>query len=445
MAVLYWRGNGSTGGTGGDWNTAVNWYTPFVQGVTGGSSFTVLIPAGRTPWANDIVNIHNVLPYPITGTTTAFTPILANCVTGGMAVTGLTYNWVGAASGVSYGPLASLNVNIETEPATGYTYTHFSFNPANSIALFWKNASSYLQNMSWMTGSSASPLYWTMGFYGVLNGGFTASNHNIINTHVSGSTSDANYSYNRIDLSLKGKLGKSYVTQSQNSYFGDITVASSSTVNTMEVRGQPNLVLLPIGTTCSVLWIQPSNLIAGITTKIQVECTVGLTTNEFSSASTNNYGSFQGIKFNKSSPYVEGANPYSVFIGYPLGSTASSSGSVLYYNIWEENVSNIRGGEANIQIQGSCFINDMLLEDSAMMISSECNADDTIKIKKGELRGLSSLDLRKPIPFDGFTLGVPMILGSFAATSAGQTGAVGVLLSSRDCTFIPHPSSTISF
>ena len=134
---------------------------------------------------------------------------------------------------------------------------------------------------------------------------------------------------------------------------------------------------------------------------------------------------------------------YQINIGFPSGSTAAST--TLHYNLWEENITNIRGGEANIGIVGSCFINDMLLEDSKVYITNTNTGDEVVKIKKGELRGFSILSLEKSMPTTGFTLGVPTILGEFAAANRGQTGAEGLLLSSRDCQFIPHPLTTVSF
>ena len=464
MAVLIWRGT-TAGVTGSnDWNTGVNWLTPVIVNGTGGVPTTTKLQyAGRSPWANDDVYIYNVLPYPIVGSSVSNTPILANCSTGGMAVTGLTYYWTstGVTQGItSTGPLNSLTVAVSGKPAAGYAYQKFSWNEENSIPLFWKNGTQYLINdYSWMTDLSQ---YWTTNFYGVLNGGFTAGIHNTVSSVIkysgAGITAEApgipSFSMNRFNVGLSGKIGKWSMPEFLETYqdqasgygywFGDINVSANTTVNSMHIRGQPNSVYMPLGTTCEVLQIQPLNHYSLVTT-VAAYANIGVTTNRYSSASSNDYNAFKGIRFNKSYPYTVGGLSYSVFIGNPIGSTLSGSGAApVYYNIWEDNVSNIVGGEAQISVQGSCFINDMLLEDSSMSISTNSNSEDSMVIKGGELRGFSSIDLRKWLPSSGYTVGVPMILGA-VARAAGNTGAAGLTLSSRDATFIPHPNTTISF
>ena len=452
MAILYWRGSAAY--NGGDWNVAANWYTPYLFGATGSAPVTVLIPAGRTPYANDSVRILNVLPFPITGTTTSNTPILANCSTGGMSnlasAGGLTYNWAGAPAGVSYGPLASLQIGISAAPAAGYTYTHFTFNPDGSIPLFWTSASEILTvDDSWMPGTESTNSYWTSKLYGVLNPGYGATGHNLVNSFIHGlPANDPNY-FNKLDLSLKGKIGK-FNIPANTFFYGDVTVEPNTTVNVMEIRGEPTTVHIPTGCTCSSLVIQTEKYFGYVfPTSIQVQCSVGITANEYSTASANDYSAtnFLGIK-HRGFEFADYLSTI-VHIGYPIGSTAATgSPNTLYYNLWEEDVSNdsISGAQTTLfKVQGSCFINDMVFEDGKFEISSECNSDDTLRIKKGEFRGFSVLDLRKEIVPDGRTLGVPTILGAFAAANRGQTGAEGVLLSSRYAEFYPHPNTTISF
>ena len=450
MAILYWRG--SAADNGGDWNVAANWYTPYIFGATGSATSTVLIPAGRTPYAYDSVKILNALPFPIKGSVVSNTPILANCSTGGMAFVpgfGLTYYWVGAPAGASYGPLASLEIGISAAPAAGYKYTHFTFNPDGSIPLFWKNASEILTpNDAWMSGTESSNAYWTSKLYGVLNPGYGATAHNKVVSSVHFASDDFNY-FNKLDLSLKGKIGKFEIPDLVY-FYGDVTVAPDTTVNVMEIRGTPTNVLIPLGCTCSSLVIQTRNDGFGFNTNIQVQCSVGITTNEYSSASANNYNdnTFQGIKHRSN----EGEFLATVVhIGYPIGSTAiDGSPTTLYYNLWEENPrtdGSFAQATTRFTVQGSCFINDMLFEGGRFDISEQCNPIDPIRIKKGELRGFSVLDLRKNVDLniEGFTAGLPTILGPFAAANRGQTGAEGVLVSSVYADFFPHPFTTTSF
>lgn len=458
MAILYWRGSAAY--NGGDWNVAANWYTPYIFGATGSAPITVLIPAGRTPYANDSVKILNALPFPITGTVVSNTPILANCSTGGMSnlasAGGLTYNWAGAPAGASYGPLASLEIGISAAPAAGYTYTHFTFNPDGSIPLFWKNASEVLTvDESWMPGTASTNSYWTSKLYGILNPGYGATAHNKVDSFVYGFSPDLNNLnyYNKLDLSLKGKIGKFQIPPSLSSghfFYGDVTVEPNTTVNVMEIRGEPTNVLIPTGCTCSSLVIETEALFGGdFTTNIHVQCSVGITTNQYSSASANDYGpnNFLGIKHRDYEGSQYGSTV--VNIGYPIGSTApTGSPTTLYYNLWEDtNSLEVGGSQSTVfRVQGSCFINDMVFEYGRFEISPQCNPIDPLIIKKGELRGFSVLDLRKTIEYvDGFTLGVPTILGPFAAANRGQTGAEGVLISSRYADFFPHFSTTISF
>lgn len=457
MAVLYWLGN-TAGDSGGDWNTAENWVTPQIIGGTGGNPhFTQLIPSGRSPWAGDSVYINNVLPYPVQGYSTVnLAPIMANCVTGGMSVVGTTYYWVsaGSTSGLTAtGPLFNLNVGVIGYPAQDYAYDKFSFNSGVSMPLFWQYSSLELIDDTWML---TNPDYWTVGYKGIVNAGYTASSYNQISSVVSYNTnSTANFSKHRWNVTLSGKIGKwttpefvtSTVTQPDGYgyWFGDVNVAAATTVNAFEIKGQPGSVYFALGSTCDNMSINLLNHTVGITTAIIINCTVGSTTNDRSASSANNYQNFKGIKFNKTQPPSTTAGSYKIYIGNPIGTTASSlSTTPLYYNLWEDNTSNVSGGEADIVIQGACFINDMLLEDSRMSILSDSNTQDTINIKSGTLRGQSRLDLRRPSTgFYGLTASVPLVLGS-SALAYGWTGAAGLKIQSSTCTFIPHPNSTIS-
>lgn len=448
MANLYWRG--STGASGGDWNTSENWYVPVLSGTAGQQTYK-LSPAGRTPFGSDNVYILNSSPFQIVGNTgPIYQPILANCSTGGMQLSGATYNWV--SNGITLsgttgtGSLNILEVSVKNSYATGYTYTQFAFNEDNIIPLFSKYSQlSIYQNTATETWMPLDVTF-TMNFHGVANS-FNSSLHNIIQSFNSKDilVNSENRKQNTI---LTGKIGKwqnmiLYPGATAMGYwFGSLAVASNSTVTTMEIRGQPTVVQIPLGTTCSTLIIEPINEHAGITTDIYVGCSIGRTTSKTLSgvSSANDYTAnvFNGIKFAKTSPYRIGAPNYSIFIGNPTGNTGSVA-SPLFYNIWENDVSNIIGGQADIQIQGSCFINDILLEDSSLRISSLLDAEDTVEIKKGEIRGFSSIDLRKEMP-DGQTLSVPQVYGN----QSGITGS-GLLISSPDATFIPHHNTTVSF
>ena len=457
MAVLYWLGN-TAGDSGGDWNTAENWVTPQIIGGTGGNAHsTQLIPSGRSPWAGDSVYINNVLPYPVQGYSTVnLAPIMANCVTGGMSVVGTTYYWVsaGSTSGLTAtGPLFNLNVGVIGYPAQDYAYSKFSFNSDVSMPLFWQYSSLELVDDTWML---TNPEYWTVGYKGIVNGGYTASSYNQISSVVSYNiNSTAKFSKHRWNVTLSGKIGKwttpDFVTSTATQpdgygyWFGDITVAAATTINTFEIKGQPGSVYFPLGSTCDNMSINLLNHTVGITTAIIINCTVGSTTNDRSASSANNYQNFKGIKFNKTQPPSTSAASYKIYIGNPVGTTGSSlSTTPLYYNLWEDNSSNVAGGEADIVIQGACFINDMLLEDSRMSILSNSNTQDTIIIKSATLRGQSSLDLRRSSTgFYGLTASVPLILGG-SALAYGWTGAAGLKIESSTCTFIPHPNSTIS-
>ena len=465
MANLYWIG--STGASGGDWNTSENWYVPVLSGTAGQQTYK-LSPAGRTPFGSDNVYIKNSNIFQIVGNTGPICqPILANCSTGGMQLSGATYNWVNngiTLSGTTgTGPLNFLDVSVDAPYASGYTYATFAFNENNTISLFWKQATSEvhqnLETLTWMP----TDITFTMNFHGVANS-FNASLHNnIISYHSIISQVQSQSSSNRKqDTILKGKIGKwknnalflpgstASTAFGDGFWFGSLAVASNSTVTTMEIRGQPTVVEIPLGTTCSTLIIEPINQHAGITTDIYVGCSIGRTTSKTLSgvSSANDYTAnvFNGIKFAKTAPYTIDSPNYSIFIGNPTGNTGSIA-SPLFYNIWENDVSNIIGGQADIQIQGSCFINDILLEDSSLKISSLMDLEDTVEIKKGEIRGFSSIDLRKEMP-DGQTLSVPQVYGNQSAPPyivAGITGAAGLLISSPDATFIPHHNTTVSF
>jgi hypothetical protein len=377
-----------------------------------------------------------------------------------MQLSGNTYNWV--SNGVTLsgttgtGPLNILEVSVKNSYATGYTYTQFAFNENNIIPLFSKYSQlSIYQNTAtetWMP----SDITFTMNFHGVANS-FNSSLHNIIQAFNSKDVLVGSFSQNRKqDTILKGKIGKwenliLYPGATGMGYwFGSLAVASNTTVTTMEIRGQPTVVEIPLGTTCSTLIIEPLNHYSGIPTDIYVGCSIGRTTSKTLSgvSSANDYTAnlFNGIKFTKTAPYTLDAPNYSIFIGNPTGNTGSVA-SPLFYNIWENDVSNIMGGRADIQIQGSCFINDILLEDSSLKISSLMDVEDTTEIKKGEIRGFSSIDLRKEMP-QGQTFSVPQVYGNQSAPPyivAGITGAAGLFISSPDATFIPHPNTTVSF
>ena len=448
MANLYWIG--STGASGGDWNTSENWYVPILSGTAGQKTYK-LAPAGRTPFGSDNVYVLNSSPFQIVGNTgPIYQPILANCSTGGMQLSGATYNWV--SNGVTLsgttgtGSLNILEVSVKNSYAAGYTYTQFALNENNIIPLFSKYSQlSIYQNTAtetWMP----SDITFTMNFHGVANS-FNSSSHNIIQSFHSKDTSIGSPQNRKQDTILKGEIGKwenlvLYPGSTMGYWFGFLAVALNTTVTTMEIRGQPTVVEIPLGTTCSTLIIESLNHYSGITTDIYVGCNIGRTTSKTLSgvSSANNYTAnvFNGIKFAKTSPYTIDSPNYNIFIGNPTGNTGSIA-SPLFYNIWENDVSNIIGGQADIQIQGSCFINDILLEDSSLRISSLLDAEDTIEIKKGEIRGFSSIDLRKEMP-DGQTLSVPQVYGN----QSGITGS-GLLISSPDATFIPHHNTTVSF
>ena len=114
MANLYWRGG--TGASGGDWNYDSNWTVSYTYPAPISSVY--LIPAGRSPVAGDNVFVWNAHTLPVSSsasgfglTLSAFSPILGNCVTGGMELAdGITYWWKGSeafGSGKTHGATAT--------------------------------------------------------------------------------------------------------------------------------------------------------------------------------------------------------------------------------------------------------------------------------------------------------------------------------------------------
>jgi len=475
MANLFWRG--STGVSASDWNTASNWYVVVDTGGTGGVPFeTKLTVSTRSPVGQDSVYVWDSLPFAVVGasgiTTGALpnSPILANCLSGGMTLSGSTYWWLaaGTSSGVTgTNPLEYLNVVVGNPMCTGASYGKFVFN-SEKMPLFFKQAAVQLlhaPSRSDMnpgnTGATASNS-WRMCFNGVINSGYTLAENNVIIPDVdfaeTNSTAVNTWGQNRIDLEFGGKIGRLEVEPwnkvvpaegmttilPQGIFFGSVAADPFTTVESVIIRGQPQYVNLPIGTTCNSLLIEPLNFVSGITTDIYVQCTIGATTNAYSSASGNNYSYlFKGIRFQKSLPISVTASNYNIFIGTP--SVLSANPASLYYNLWENNISNVLGGAANIVARGPVFINDVLLEDSVLKISPNARSTDSFIIKQAEVRGNSVIDLRKTISIiPGVSASIPMVLGA-AALAAGHTGAKGLLYSSALATFINHPDSTVSF
>ena len=259
MANLYWIG--STGASGGDWNTSENWYVPILSGTAGQKTYK-LAPAGRTPFGSDNVYVLNSSPFQIVGNTgPIYQPILANCSTGGMQLSGATYNWV--SNGVTLsgttgtGSLNMLEVSVKNSYAAGYTYTQFAFDENNIIPLFSKYSQlSIYQNTAtetWMP----SDITFTMNFHGVANS-FNSSSHNIIQSFHSKDTSIGSPQNRKQDTILKGKIGKwenlvLYPGSTMGYWFGFLAVALNTTVTTMEIRGQPTVVEIPLGTTTGSL------------------------------------------------------------------------------------------------------------------------------------------------------------------------------------------------
>ena len=472
MANLFWRG--STGISASDWNTASNWYVVVDTGGTGGVPFeSKLAVSTRSPVGQDSVYVWDSLPLAVVGATGITTgalpnsPILANCLSGGMTLSGDTYWWV--AAGTSSGttgtnPLEYLNVVVGNPMCAGASYGKFVFN-SEKMPLFFKQAAVQLlhsPSRSDMNPGSTGSNSWRICFNGVLNGGYTLAENNIIIPDVdfaeTSSTAVSTWGRNKIDLEFGGKIGRVEVepwnkvipvvgmttTLPQGIFFGSISADPSTTVESVIIRGQPQYVNLPLGTTCNSLLVAPLNSVPGITTDIYVQCTIGVTTNAYSSASSNDYSYlFKGIRFQKSLPISVTASNYNIFIGNPSALTINPT--VSYYNLWENNISNILGGAANIIARGPVFINDVLLEDSVLKISSTTRSVDSFVIKQAEVRGNSVIDLRKTISMiPGVSASIPMVLGA-AALAAGYTGAKGLLYSSTLATFINHPDSTVSF
>ena len=471
MANLFWRG--STGVSASDWNTASNWYVVVDTGGTGGVPFeNKLAVSTRSPVGQDSVYVWDSLPLAVVGATGITTgalpgsPILANCLSGGMTLSGLTYWWPGAgtssgATGTS--PLEYLNVVVGNPMCAGASYGKFVFN-SEKMPLFFKQAAVQLlhaPSRSDMNPGSTASNSWQMCFNGVLNGGYTLAENNIIIPDVdfveTTSTAVSTWGRNRIDLEFGGKIGRVEIepwnaivpvadmttTLPQGIFFGSIAADPFTTVESVIIRGQPQYVNLPLGTTCNSLLVAPLNSVSGITTDIYVQCTIGATTNSYSTASGNDYSYlFKGIRFQKSLPISVTASNYNIFIGNPSALTINPT--VSYYNLWENNISNILGGAANIIARGPVFINDVLLEDSVLKISPNTRSVDSFVVKQAEVRGNSVIDLRKTISIiPGVSASIPMVLGA-AAAAAGYTGAKGLLYSSALATFINHPDSTVS-
>lgn len=475
MANLFWRG--STGVSASDWNTASNWYIVVDTGGTGGVPFeTKLGVSIRSPVGQDSVYVWDSLPFAVVGVTGITTgalpgsPILANCLSGGMTLSGVTYWWpaAGTSSGATgTNPLEYLNVVVGNPMCVGASYGKFVFN-SEKMPLFFKQASVQLlhapsrSDMNPGSTGSASSNSWRMCFNGVLNGGYTLAENNIIIPSVhfteTSSTAVSTWGQNKIALEFGGKIGRVEIepwnkvvpvvdmttTRPKGMFFGSIVGDISTTTDKIVIRGQPDYINLPAGTTCNYLLAEPLNCVAGITTNIYVNCMIGVTSNTHSTASENIYSNlFKGIKFQKSLPISVSGNKYNIFIGTPSG--VSINLAPMHYNLWENNISNIKGGEANIIARGSVFINDVLLEDSCLKISSEIISTNSFVIKKAEIRGNSVIDLRKTIStMPGISSSIPMILGK-QALIAGHTGAKGLLYSSTLATFINHPNTTVSF
>lgn len=479
MASLYWRG--TTGSSGDNWNYAPNWYKLVSVGGTGGVPWSQkLTPSGRSPYGGDTVYIKDSLSYLIVGATlpeagsVMNSQILSNCSRGGMSLAGTTYWWEGAgtsAGATATGPLNELYVSVGAPIVGLCAATKFSFN-SEKMPLFWRFGDVAIDlNNHGRTDMSIGLQYFDVNFKGVLNGGYAAAAHNLLSTRTYAQNPMTQaainaWGNNRLAIGLIGKLGRCWIpgwggiipsTSGGPSgpsefglFFGSIVADSNTTINTLEIHGQPDFIHLPSGTTCEKVVIEPSNTVAGITTNILIECSVAETTTAYSATSENDYLDFKGIKFCKSIPIQSTASKYIINIGDFPGNTGAEQPTQVpvYYNLWETDISNIMGGAADIVTYGSIFINDIVLEDSSLRISETSTMLHSFNIKKGEIKGNSTIDLRKYIPSQGATggatFGVPVVLGARAA-AYGHTGAKGILISSRDATFITHPNTTISF
>ena len=108
-----------------------------------------------------------------------------------------------------------------------------------------------------------------------------------------------------------------------------------------------------------------------------------------------------------------------------------------YFNIQEIDVANTYNptGLPRLIIQNNAFINDVVLEDSNLEIQQGVEYNDMV-IKKGEMRGFSSIDMRT----------TDAVGSSYAALiGGGYTGSVGILNVSPYAKFTPNQNTTTTF
>ena len=244
--------------------------------------------------------------------------------------------------------------------------------------------------------------------------------------------------------------------------YGQLQVNSGSKINYAYLGGNPIDVVIEEGCTLGYISITPRllgvNQFPNANYNILSSC--GATTNNNAGASFSNpilvsgnsggINSYKGIVFQRAigSPYTidghTGSSSYFINIGIPSASiSGATQNNMISYNLMEMDVlSTANTNEiARVQAVGPVFINDITLEDSAFSIVNGINPTDRVLIKKGTLKGYSSIDMRKPSI--GIT-GAALVLGP-ASVNTGASGAAGILKLSSESSFIPHSQTTTVF
>lgn len=179
-----------------------------------------------------------------------------------------------------------------------------------------------------------------------------------------------------------------------------------------------------------------------INTSYNIQCSCGITSNRNAGVSFSNIlglcggGGINMLTYKRS---VGETLSYQYYISIAdTNSFNTPQFGTPYYNIQEIDVANTYepGRVPQLTIAHDAFINDIVLEDSILTMQYGSVQYADIVIKKGEIRGFSSIDMRTRD-----TVG-----STYAAlVGGGYTGSVGILNVSPYAKFTPNQNTTTTF
>ena len=214
----------------------------------------------------------------------------------------------------------------------------------------------------------------------------------------------------------------------------------------ISLGGNPDSVTIQRGSTLGggiLISPQIEGYNKSINASYNIACSCGITSNRNAGVSFSNPivgicgAGGPGILTYKRSVGETLSYQYNIILGDANESYTPQFGTP-YYNIQEIDVANTYepGRVPQLIINGSAFINDIVLEDSKLEIQSDYIFSPDIVIKKGEMRGFSSIDMRTTSP----------VGSSYAAlVGGGYTGSVGILNVSPYAKFTPNQNTTTTF